>query len=173
MGAIKNRNTLVTLFAVAFLMLCAAYGSVPLYRIFCQKTGYGGTTQIAARPSKIIGSREIVIHFNADVNKELLWDFKPLQKQIKIKVGQNALAFYRVHNRSDEAQMGMAIYNVVPDKAGVYFNKVHCFCFDEQTVNAGETIDMPVFFFIDPEMEKDPNLDDVKVITLSYTFFKL
>lgn len=154
-------------------MLALAYASVPLYRLFCQKTGYGGTTQVAKAPSITPGSREITVRFNADVHRDLPWRFRPLQTEIKVKVGENALAFYESQNGSDQPIWGMATYNVTPDKAGIYFNKVSCFCFEEQVLSPQQRVEMPVQFFIDPEFEKDPDLKDVHTITLSYTFFKL
>lgn len=153
-------------------MLAFAYASVPLYRIFCQKTGFGGTTQVAIAPSTKVIDRTIVVRFNADVHRDLPWFFRPLQVQIPVKVGENALAFYESRNDSREPIIGMATYNVSPDKAGIYFQKVACFCFEEQTLQPGQHVTMPVQFFIDPEIMNDPELNDVKTITLSYTFFR-
>ncbi len=167
----NNKSTGIILSAIAIAMVGIAFASVPLYRIFCQKTGYGGTTQIAKMPSKIIANRIIRIQFNADVNKKLPWKFVPSQYEIKVKAGEQALAFYKATNFSDKPVVGMATYNVTPEKAGIYFNKVECFCFIEQRLEPGQEMDMPVLFFIDPDIATDPNLDDVTTITLSYTFF--
>lgn len=153
-------------------MLAFAYASVPLYRIFCQKTGFGGTTQVAIAPSTKIVDRIMHVRFNADVHRDLPWNFRPMQVQIDVKVGQNALAFYESHNYSDKPIVGMATYNVTPDKAGVYFQKVACFCFEQQTLEPHQRVNMPVQFYIDPEIMNDPSLNDVNTITLSYTFFK-
>lgn len=157
---------------VAVAMLGMAFASVPLYRMFCQKTGFGGTTQVAIAPSTVIGEREITVRFNADVHRDLPWKFRPLQTQIVVKVGENALAYYESENISNEPIVGMATYNVTPDKAGIYFNKIACFCFDEQLLNPKQRVLMPVTFFIDPAFAEDEEMRDVKTITLSYTFFK-
>jgi cytochrome c oxidase assembly protein subunit 11 len=148
-----------------------SYASVPLYKLFCQVTGYGGTTQQAAGPSSQILERTIKIRFDANTKPTLNWDFEPSQRSMKISVGQNALAFYKAKNDSEDPVVGTATFNVTPEKAGVYFNKVECFCFTEQLLGSKEEIEMPVSFFIDPDIVNDPNLDDVTTITLSYTFF--
>lgn len=153
-------------------MLAMAYASVPLYRLFCQKTGYGGTTQVAKDPSTKVVDRVITVRFNADVHRDLPWHFRPLQTEIKVKIGENALAYYESENRSDKPISGMATYNVTPDKAGIYFNKIACFCFEEQVLSPQEKVEMPVQFFIDPDFADDPDLKDVHTITLSYTFFR-
>lgn len=154
-------------------MFALAFGSVPLYRLFCQKTGYGGTLQLATeRPSRI-ENRLLTIRFNADVHRDLPWEFKPLQSSIKVYAGETGLAFYRVKNLSSQPLTGIAIYNVTPDKAGAYFNKIHCFCFEEQIIKPHEEVDMPVQFFIDPDIVGNPDCRDIKTITLSYTFFNV
>ena len=171
----RNRNAItgVTLAALAVAMVGAAYASVPLYQWFCQATGFGGTTQVAsATPNKIL-DREITVRFNSDVNSKLPWRFQPEQLSMKLKLGEERLAFYSATNQSDESITGTATFNVTPAKAGIYFNKIDCFCFTEQTLDAGKTARMPVSFFVDPEMAKDRNLDDITTITLSYTFFRL
>ena len=116
--------------------------------------------------------REITVRFNADVHRDLPWYFRPLQTEIKVKVGENALAFYESQNWSNKPISGMATYNVTPDKAGIYFNKVACFCFEEQVLSPQQRVEMPVQFFIDPDFATDPDLKDVHTITLSYTFFR-
>ncbi len=153
-------------------MFGLAYASFPLYKLFCQITGYGGTPQIAADFSEYVGDRIIKVRFNADVAPNLPWIFKPLQKEIEVKVGENKMAFFMAENKSDRPIKGMATYNVTPDKAGYYFNKVQCFCFDEQILQPYEKVEMPVSFYIDPEIEGDIDADDVKTVTLSYTFFE-
>jgi cytochrome c oxidase assembly protein subunit 11 len=169
---VASRNLGIVLGGLVATMLVLAYASVPLYRLFCQKTGFGGTTQVAKSASTQVVEREIVVHFNADTHRDLPWKFRPLQTEIKVKVGENALAFYEAHNWSDKPIVGMATYNVSPDKAGIYFNKVACFCFEEQVLSPQQTVEMPVQFFIDPDFAKDPDLKDVNSITLSYTFFR-
>jgi cytochrome c oxidase assembly protein subunit 11 len=169
---VASRNLGVILAGVVATMLVMAYASVPLYRLFCQKTGYGGTTQVAKIPSGKVVDRVITVRFNADTHRDLPWHFRPLQTEIKVKVGENALAFYESQNRSDQPVCGMATYNVTPDKAGIYFNKVACFCFEEQVLSPQQCVEMPVQFFIDPDFAHDPDLQDVDTITLSYTFFR-
>ena len=154
-------------------MLALSYAAVPLYQMFCQQTGYGGTTQRAIAPPTRQENRLIRVRFNADTHRNLPWRFSPMQQEITVKAGQEGLAFYRAENKSNEPVVGMAVYNVTPEKAGIYFNKVECFCFIEQRLEPGQIVEMPVQFFIDPDIVKDKNLDDVSTITLSYTFFRL
>ena len=161
----------VVLLGVAGGMAGLAYASVPLYQLFCQVTGYGGTTQVADRAPDRVLDRVITVRFNADVSKSLAWRFRPVQRSIDVRLGEQALAFYAARNDSSVPTTGTATFNVTPAKAGRYFNKVDCFCFDEQTLAPGTSADMPVTFFIDPKMADDRNLDDVTTITLSYTFF--
>lgn len=167
----KNRNTVIFVCSILLGMSILAYASVPLYRLFCQKTGYGGTTQVAIAPTGDVRERYIRVQFNADVNPGLPWRFVPQQQEMTVRVGESALAFYEAENLSDKPIKGMAVYNVTPDKAGIYFNKVECFCFIEQTLQPGKTVQMPVQFFIDPSFADDKNVDDITTITLSYTFF--
>lgn len=169
---VGSRNLGIILTGIVVTMLVLAYASVPLYRLFCQKTGYGGTIQVAKALSTKVVDRVITVRFNADVHRDLPWQFRPLQTAIKVKVGENALAFYESQNFSDKPISGMATYNVTPDKAGIYFNKVACFCFEEQVLSPQQKVEMPVQFFIDPDFANDPDLKDVNTITLSYTFFR-
>ena len=171
MSASRNRNTAILVSALVAAMLVLAYASVPLYRLFCQKTGYGGTTQVAVAPTGEIRNRYVRVQFNADVSPELPWRFVPMQKEMMVRVGESSLAFYEAENLGAQEIKGMAVYNVTPDKAGIYFNKVECFCFIEQTLPPGKPVQMPVSFFIDPKFDDDPLVADVKTITLSYTFF--
>ena len=152
-------------------MLGLSFAAVPLYKMFCQQTGYGGTPKIAKSLTVKPGTRYITVRFNADVDPNLPWEFIPLQKEVKVRTGEQALAYYRVKNKTDQEIVGMATYNVTPEKAGTYFNKVRCFCFEEQRLKPNQEIDMPVLFFIDPELEKEKKMDDIKTLTLSYTFF--
>ena len=154
-------------------MVVLTFASSALYRIFCENTGHGGTPKISSlRPSRI-ENRTFVIRFNADIDPSLPWEFKPKQKEIKVKAGETALAFYEGKSRSPTPTVGMATYNVTPHKAGIYFNKVECFCFLEQHLEGNQETTFPVQFFIDPDIVNDPSLADVDTITLSYTFFKL
>ncbi|NCP61827.1 MAG: cytochrome c oxidase assembly protein [Alphaproteobacteria bacterium] len=167
----SNRHGAIILFSLVFAMLALSFASVPLYRIFCQRTGYGGTVKIALQGAGYSVDRVIIVRFNADVHRDLPWDFKPLRVATTVYVGETGLGFYEVTNRTSKDFTGIATYNVTPDKAAQYFNKIHCFCFEEQIINAHETASMPVQFFIDPAIMNDPNCKDVETITLSYTFF--
>ncbi|MBM3517189.1 MAG: cytochrome c oxidase assembly protein [Alphaproteobacteria bacterium] len=168
-----NVRTGVILAAVALSMVGAAFAAVPLYRLFCQVTGYGGTPQRAeAAPTEVL-DRRVTVRFNADVAADLPWGFRAAQGPIALRVGEEALAYYEATNESDETIIGQATFNVTPDKVGLYFNKIECFCFTEQTLKPGETARMAVSFFVDPAIAADVNLDDVGTITLSYTFFRV
>jgi cytochrome c oxidase assembly protein subunit 11 len=167
----KNKRILIAVLAVVVIMIGVSFAAVPLYRLFCQVTGFGGTTQVAAILPENVIDRSVTIRFNAVTSPHLPWVFKPAERKIEIKLGQRGLTAYYAKNRSDKAVTGMAIYNVTPLKAGKYFHKMQCFCFDEQTLQAGEEVNMPVLFFVDPAMHDDPNMDDVQSITLSYTFY--
>ncbi len=156
---------------VAVLMLGAAFASVPLYRLFCQVTGYGGTTQRAAKPADRILDRTITVRFDANVAPGLGWRFEPVVRTMDVRIGETALGLYRATNTSDRPLTGTASYNVTPDQAGVYFNKLACFCFTEQTLAPGETVDMPVSFFVDPALVDHADTRGLSQITLSYTFF--
>ena len=170
-SAVKKYRTLGFLLVLIMGMGVLSYASVPLYKLFCQVTGYGGTTQQVTSPSSQILERKIKIRFDANTKPTLDWNFQPVQTSMDISVGQNALAFYQAENIGKDPVVGTATFNVTPEKAGVYFNKIDCFCFVEQLLAPQEAVEMPVSFFIDPDIVNDPNLDDVTTITLSYTFF--
>ena len=170
-SAVKKYRTLGFLLVLIMGMGVLSYASVPLYKLFCQVTGYGGTTQQVTSPSSQILERKIKIRFDANTKPTLDWNFQPVQTSMDISVGQNALAFYQAENTGKAPVVGTATFNVTPEKAGVYFNKIDCFCFVEQLLAPQEAVEMPVSFFIDPDIVNDPNLDDVTTITLSYTFF--
>jgi len=167
----RNKKTLYILIIVFIFMLSFSFALVPLYRVFCQKTGFAGTPQITSLLPEHVLDRTIKINFNTDINGNLPWTFKPLQREIIVKLGELGLAFFQVYNWSDDFIVGIASYNVTPNKVARYFNKVACFCFEEQVIGPRERVDMPVQFFLDPLIEKDKTLDDIKSITLSYTFF--
>ena len=173
MSDLGRRNKFVAFAAVSLVagMVGMSYAAVPLYKLFCAVTGFGGTTQRADAAPNLILDRDVTVRFNADVGQGLGWKFQPLQRDITLKVGQEALIYYRATNVSDKPIVGMATFNVTPDKAGQYFNKIACFCFTEQRLEPGQSIDMPVSFFVDPRIAEDRNLDDVANIALSYTFF--
>lgn len=167
--------TAVSLGIVVMAMGGLAFASEPLYRIFCSVTGYGGTTQVAETVIKSddpSSEQMITVQLDGTVHSGLSWKFRPLQNEMKLKVGEEVLAFYEATNNTDKPIVGTATFNVTPHKAGVYFNKIQCFCFTEQVLRPGETAQLPVTFFVDPEMMKDKNTNDVRTITLSYTFFK-
>ena len=168
-----NSNRRLATFLIGFVavMVGVAYASVPLYKLFCQVTGYGGVPKIAERAPDIVLERAISVRFDANTNPKLPWHFKPAQNQVTVNLGESVLAFYKAKNLAKSEITGTALFNVTPLKAGKYFSKIDCFCFEEQTLAAGESIEMPVQFFVDPEIYNDPNTRDVKTITLSYTFY--
>jgi cytochrome c oxidase assembly protein subunit 11 len=161
--------------AVALGMVGLAYASVPLYRMFCQVTGFGGTTaRAAAAPGeaamKALGGKSIKVRFDGNV-RGLPWQFAPEARQVTVKIGQQNMAFFRAQNIAGEATRGTATFNVSPESAGRYFAKIQCFCFTEQQLAAGQSVDMPVVFYVDPAILDDPDAKDIDEITLSYTFF--
>ena len=172
-GSLEGRNVrlLFALTITAGMMLGASFAAVPLYNTFCRVTGFGGTTNVAASASTETIDRLITIRFDANVNGDLPWTFQPMQQDVMLKIGDNALAYYQARNLGKRTVTGTAVFNVTPQKAGRYFSKVECFCFSEQTLAPNASADLPVAFFVDPEIANDRNLDDVTTITLSYTFY--
>ena len=148
------------------------YYSVPLYRIFCQVTGFGGTVQRAQAAPGSTGTRLFTVRLDGSVDRRLPWDFRPVSGEVTLHAGEERLAHFRARNKGRHAVTGRATFNVTPQKAGQYFVKVACFCFTKQRLEAGRSVDMPVSFYIDPDILKDPNLKDVRTITLSYTFYR-
>ncbi len=167
----SNRKVAVVCAGVFVCMVGAAYAAVPLYNLFCSVTGFGGTPQVADADSDVIIDRKITVRFDGNVNQALSWQFKPVQRSVTMKMGETAQISYEATNTGKETTVGTSTFNVSPPTAGAYFNKLQCFCFTEQALKAGESVEMPVVFFVDPEMDKDPDLKHVKEITLSYTFF--
>ncbi len=167
----KNTSLVISLVCIVIGMVMLSYAAVPLYRLFCQVTGYGGTPTISADAPEYIIDRDVTVSFNTDVDKRLPWRFRPLQKDVTLKVGERQLAVFEATNISDKDIIGTSTFNVTPFKVGSHFVKLQCFCFEKQLINAGETVTFPVSFYISPEIEEDENLDDVTNITLSYTFF--
>jgi cytochrome c oxidase assembly protein subunit 11 len=151
----------------------ASYIAVPFYNWFCSVTGYGGTPSISLASSERVLERKIKIRFDGSLDSSLKWQFKPLQHELDLKIGETGLAFYEAYNPTDRAIAGQASYNVVPFSAGSYFNKIDCFCFQEQVLNPGQKVQMPVTFFVDPEIMDDQEAKFVKSITLSYTFYEI
>jgi len=168
----SNKPIVLVLLAVIGCMVVLVSFAVPLYSIFCQATGYGGTTQRAEHAAANVLDRVMTVRFNADVDPHLPWDFHPMQESVKVHVGQPKLVKYIAKNLSNEPITGHAVFNVTPQKAGLYFSKIQCFCFTEQTLQPGESLEMPVTFFIDPDIAKASNEGDVHTITLSYTFYR-
>lgn len=166
-----DRKVALACFCAFAFMGGMSYAAVPLYRIFCQVTGYGGTTQRAEKPSTGVIDRLMKVRFDGNVTPGMPWEFGPEKTVITVKVGENTLAFFKAHNTSDKPVTGTASFNVSPDIAGQYFTKVECFCFTEQTLQPGEAVDMPVSFYIDPAVANDRDARGLREITLSYTFY--
>ena len=171
-GIRRQGTTVVLLVAVVAGMVGLSFASVPLYRIFCAATGYGGTTQRAAAAPQDVSKAMITVRFDSQTAPDLAWDFQPLVPEVRVHPGQQEQVFFRAVNRSNEGITGRAVYNVTPTKTGIYFDKLQCFCFNEQYLAPGESKDMGVVFFVDPDLLKDPDTNDVKTITLSYSMFK-
>jgi cytochrome c oxidase assembly protein subunit 11 len=168
----KNNRVALVLAGLVVGMVAVAYAAVPLYQLFCQVTGYGGTTQVAEAVQRPILERVIKVRFSASTHRNMPWDFRPVQRLQQARVGEQMLALFEAVNNTANTITGTATFNVTPHKAGAYFNKIECFCFTEQTLAPGARADMPVTYFIDPAIMEDPGLDDVKEIVLSYTFFR-
>jgi cytochrome c oxidase assembly protein subunit 11 len=168
----QNRNTKTALLMALIVaaMIGLAFASVPLFRIFCEATGFAGTPQRADKaPGAVAG--QVGVRFDANVHPGLPWRFEPEQTTVRVNPGARTQIFYRAQNLSAKTITGQAVFNVSPDQVGKYFKKIQCFCFTEQTLKAGETVDMPVVFFVDPKIKQDPDTRDVDEITLSYTFY--
>lgn len=170
-SAAKNRKTALIVSSVVAGMVALSFAAVPAYRAFCQVTGWGGTTQRAEAEAGRTLEREITVRFDATVSQGLPWVFKPEQPSQTLHIGETGLAFYEAGNLTGKPITGRATFNVSPAKAGIYFKKIECFCFTEQTLQPGEKVSMPVTYFVDPALADDKNLDEVQTITLAYTFF--
>lgn len=167
-----QKKTATILGGVVAVMVSLSFAAVPFYNWFCRVTGYGGTVLVSeVAPDKVL-DQEITIRFDGTVDKAMPWKFKPLQRTMKLKIGETGLAFYEAYNPTDRVIAGTAAYNVTPDAAGGYFSKIECFCFTEQVLQPGERVEMPVTFFVDPGIVTDPEGKYVHEITLSYTFFE-
>ena len=172
MSGDKNARLAWTLAAAVGGMLALAYAASPLYDMFCRATGFGGTPQVAQAGERPVLSRTVNVRFDSNVDANLPWRFTPLEREVKVKLGEERLVHYRVTNVSQRPIVGTSTYNVTPETSGAWFNKLQCFCFTEQLLLPGQSLDMPVVFFVDPEMDKDRRYDNVRTITLSYTFFE-
>lgn len=170
----KNGKFALILSTFVAGMVGLSFASVPLYQLFCQVTGYGGTlnTENVAAPSST-SEKTIKVRFDSNISPKLAWRFAPLQREVTVKLGEQTLAFYEAENIGASPLTGQAIFNVTPFKAAPYFSKIECFCFTEQTLTAGQVVPMPVQFYVDPEIYEDPATKDIGTITLSYTFYPL
>ncbi|ORY64361.1 cytochrome c oxidase assembly protein CtaG/Cox11-domain-containing protein [Pseudomassariella vexata] len=184
----KNRTTMFYTLSIILGTVAFSYGSVPMYKMICQTTGWGGQPvrapghggdassdpnfDPASRLVPVTDAKRIRVTFNASVSDILPWKFTPQQREVRVLPGETALAFYTATNTSEHDIIGVATYSVTPAQTAPYFSKIQCFCFEEQRLNAGETVDMPVFFYLDPDLLNDMNMRGVETVTLSYTFFK-
>lgn len=166
----KNKSLVFKLVTLVSCMLALSFASVPLYDWFCRVTGWGGVTNVASAPSGTVLDQTVKIRFDASLERDMPWVFKPVVREMDIKIGETGLAFYEAHNPTDKPVAGTASFNVYPYSTGTYFNKIACFCFEMQVLQPGETVQMPVTFFVDPEMLDDKEAKYAKTITLSYTF---
>ena len=167
----KNKTVIQTVSVVIF-MGAMAWASVPFYDWFCRVTGFGGITQVAESGSDTVLSETVKVRFDASLERNMPWEFKPAQREMEIQIGATGLAFYEAYNPTDRPVAGTASYNVTPYEAGSFFSKIDCFCFEEQILMPGERVQMPVTFFVDPEIVDDRDAKYTKVITLSYTFYE-
>lgn len=176
----RNRRTMLIAFAAALSMLGLGYAAVPLYDLFCRVTGFGGTTQVASEADAVTAERlaasaggtTFSVRFDANTSRDMPWHFEPVQVTDVVSIGQRDMATYIARNNSTEAVTGTATFNVEPEQAGAYFNKIQCFCFTEQTLQPGQEVRMPVLYYVDPAALEDPNMEGVEQITLSYTFHR-
>ncbi len=176
----RNKRTMMIAFGIALGMLGLGYAAVPLYDLFCRVTGFGGTTQVASeaeadlaeRMAASAGGTTYSIRFDANTSRDMPWTFRPVQVTDTVAIGQRDMAFYLARNNSSVPVTGTATFNVEPEQAGRYFNKIQCFCFTEQTLQPGEEVRMPVLYYVDPAALDDPNMEGVQQITLSYTFHR-
>lgn len=168
----KNARIAWTLVLVVGGMLGLAYAAVPLYEAFCKATGFGGTPLVAQEGERPVINRTVTVRFDSNVDPNLAWHFEPLQREVKVHLGEEKLVFFRATNLSQRPIVGAANYNVTPERTAGWFNKIQCFCFTEQLLKPGQSVDMPVVFFVDADMDKDRRYDDIRTITLSYTFYE-
>ena len=167
----SNKKTLVILSGVGVAMLGLGFASDPLYDTFCKVTGYGGTPKIAEDNLSEVIDRTVTVEFDSNIAQNLPWNFRADQRRMDVKLGQSGLAYYTIENVSKQAVTGVANFNVMPVKAAPFFIKTDCFCFEEQTIQPGEKLTLPVIFFVDPQLDEDSRFDEIKTMTLSYTFF--
>ena len=168
----KNARIAWTLVLVTAGMLGMAYAAVPLYQAFCKATGFAGTPLVAQSDDRPVIKRTVMVRFDTNVDPNLSWRFEPEQREVKVHLGEEKLVFFKATNLSQRPIVGTATYNVTPERTAGWFNKIQCFCFTEQLLKPGQTVDMPVVFFVDSDMDKDRRYDDINTITLSYTFYE-
>ncbi|MDI3336450.1 cytochrome c oxidase assembly protein [Defluviimonas aestuarii] len=167
-----NSRVAAMLVGVVVTMGALAWAAVPFYDWFCRVTGYGGTTNVAAENTSEILDEIVTVRFDANIAPGMPWEFRPVQNEMKLRIGETGMAFYEAYNPTDKPVAGSASYNVSPDLAGYYFNKIQCFCFTEQVLQPGERVEMPVVFYVDPELVDDRDAGRIRNITLSYTFYQ-
>lgn len=170
MPATKNSRLVFKLVTLVTVMLCLSFASVPLYDWFCRVTGWGGVTNVASKASDVMIDQTVKVRFDGSLERGMPWTFKPVVREMELKLGETGLAFYEAHNPTDKPIAGTASFNVYPYSTGTFFNKIACFCFELQVLQPGETVMMPVTFYVDPEMLNDEEAKYAKTITLSYTF---
>ncbi|MCX8508107.1 MAG: cytochrome c oxidase assembly protein [Rhodobacteraceae bacterium] len=168
----QNGKLAVTLIAIVVTMVGLSFAAVPFYSWFCKTTGYGGTPQVASAATGEILDQTITIRFDANVDPGMPWEFKPVDREMTLRIGETGLAFFEAYNPTDHTIAGSAAYNVSPEVAGAYFTKIQCFCFTQQVLKAGERVQMPVTFYVDPDITRDADTEQVHHITLSYTFYQ-
>jgi cytochrome c oxidase assembly protein subunit 11 len=171
-GRDKNARLAWTMVAIVGGMLGLAYAAVPLYQAFCKATGFAGTPLVAKEGERPVIARTVEVRFDSNTDANLPWRFQPVERSVKIHLGEEKLVFFRATNLSQRPIVGTATYNVTPEWTAGWFNKIQCFCFTEQLLQPGQSVDMPVLFFVDADMNKDRRYDDVRTITLSYTFYE-
>ncbi|RMA43024.1 cytochrome c oxidase assembly protein [Rhodophyticola porphyridii] len=166
----RNQKTVAQCVGVVLIMGSLAWAAVPLYDWFCRVTGYGGTTNVSETESDVILDRTILVRFDASLARDMPWEFRPMQTSMELRIGETGLAFYEAYNPTDQPIAGTASYNVAPFDAGLYFSKIECFCFQQQVLEPGQRVEMPVTFYVDPALVDDPEANGTPAITLSYTF---
>lgn len=171
----ERSNRTIAIVCAAFFagMIGVAYASVPLYQLFCQVTGYGGTVQRVEQYSDRVLDRTMTVRFDANTGSGLPWDFRPVERQITVRIGETAQVMFKATNTGDRVSYGRATFNVTPQSAGAYFNKLECFCFTDTELKPGETVEMPVLFFVDPDIVDAEETKNITTLTLSYTFFAI
>jgi len=171
-GRASNGRFAAGLLVIVAGMVGMSFAAVPLYRVFCQVTGFNGTPLIGEAAPGAHGARMITVRFVANTQREMPWAFEPGQREVRVRLGDETAAFYTAHNNASTSVHGVSTYNVTPERAGKYFHKTACFCFNEQVLTAGQDMQFPLSFWVDPKIAEDPETQDIHTITLSYTFFR-